>query len=225
MTRVKLGVTVALIITLAVITAVIGWADWLNWLVFLSVACGIFTCLYGAEGKWYCFIFQITSYAIYIPFCLMTHYYGELATSIIVIIANTVTLFKWRRNTNATAKVVQVNALTVRELLIVLFAFIGAIIGWMFALRAIGTADPLLNAICTIATITGIYFGYRIHRFEFVCAFIYNLSMISLWLLAGLHGDIGLIIFAFGALVEIGFAIYGFIYWKQLYRKQHGVTL
>jgi nicotinamide mononucleotide transporter PnuC len=207
------------IFLLFVVTVCLDYKSPVGWLVFLSVATGFLSCLYAAEGKWVNFIMAIISYAIYIPFCVITKYYGELVTSVIIIVVYTVNLFKWKHHTSA--HVVEINKLSSGHLFLVLFLACILTSGYAGILNIFDTEYPILNAICTVSIITALYFSFRISRFDFFAHFIYGASMLILWILAGIEDDIEYILYAIGAVGEMIYAVHGFLYWKKLFEKQH----
>jgi len=196
-----------------------NWQNWLHWLVFLSVAIGLFTSLFGIEGSWVCFVFSIVSYAIYIYFCIITNYYGELIVSFLVIGANIVTLVKWKRNT--TNGVVKINKISLRELLICAAIFIIFTIALGFILKLINTEYPFLNSICVTSMAIALYFSFRISRNEFLLNIIGNSAYLTLWIFAAIRSDFSFILFSIGGVIEIGYAIYGYFHWGKIHQKQN----
>jgi len=218
--KLKALVLAILVAALVIVTAFLGWDNYLNWLIFLSVAAGIFVNMFSAQGHWVCFVFSIISYALYIPFCLMTNYYGELIVSMLVIGANLITLFKWKKNTKN--KVAAVSRLSVKEILICCAVAVGLAVGLGFVFMLFDTAYPFLNSVCTISIIVGFYFAYRISRNEFITAIINGIAYSILWVLAAVNGDgFDYLLFAVGGFIGICYSIYGFIHWGKLYRKQN----
>jgi hypothetical protein len=219
MNKTKVVILIGLIIGFAVITACFGAGNWLNWLIFLCVATSLIGFLYGHEGHWLTFLFSIISYGIYIPFCIMTKYYGELIVSILVIGVYTVTLFQWKRHTEK--KVVKINKLSMREILICYAVFILATIILGFVLGAVNTEQPFINSLCLTSMIAGFYYAYRISRQEMVMMFINYVGYCALWIIAGIGEEHGFILLSVGSIIEMGYVVSSFFRWGKIYREQN----
>ena len=188
-------------------------------MVCLCVITSFISFYYTARGHWWTFVFAIISYGIYVPFCIIYKYYGELAISFICIAVYFVTLFKWKRNT--AQEVVKIKKLGMREILICYAVLCVAIFGVWWVLWALGSAEPLLNAVGTCALLLSFYFDYRISRQAYVALFLNYVMYFVLWILAGVNGDeAGVMLLSIGAVIEMGYVVFSFIKWGQLYKKQ-----
>jgi len=217
--KIKIVVAVTWICILAIVTIILGWDNWLNWLIFLSVTFGLLVNAFSAEGRWICYIFSIISYAIYIPFCIVANVHGELAVSFLVIFANFITLFKWRKNTKN--KSVTINKLSFKENAICVCVAIVLTIALGFVFMAMETPFPFLNSICVVAIVIGFWFEYRISRSQFVSMVVNATAYLTLWLLHAIQGgDLGFLLFTIGGIATLGYSLYGLIRWGRLYKEQ-----
>ena len=201
MTRTKVIILAIIIFVFALITCVVGWGSWINWVVFICVASSLIGFFYGVEGNWRAFIYTIISYGVYIPFCIMTRYYGELIVSIVVILVSFVTLAKWKKNTKR--NIVKINKLSFKEIFICTAIVIAASVTFGCCLRVIGSAHPFLNAICTVSILASLYYGYRISRQENIMIFLNYVCYFMLWIMAGIESETGFILLSIGAIIEM----------------------
>jgi len=202
------------------ITVAFGWSNLLNWIVFVCVVASFVSFMYGVRGYWLCFVFSIISYGIYIPFCIIYKYYGELAISIITIIISFITMFKWKSTTKN--QVAKINKLGWLEIAICygIFGLAGSV-AWGI-LWLVGSACPLLNGISIVAVFLSYYFDYRISRQAYVFLLLNYIAYCVLWILAGIKGETsGVVLLSIGSVIEMGYVIFGFFRWGKLWRDQN----
>lgn len=214
----KLVINILLLVGLFVTTICLGWDSYLNWLIYLSVAAGIVSSFLGNEGYWVSYIFNIISYGIYVPFCIIENYYGELIVSCIVIIVSFFVLLKWKKHTSN--KTVKINIMGIKETTVSIAVLVVITIIFGIIMQAIGTKYAFLNALCIICTVFGFYFDYRISRNRYIVALTQNVAMLTLWVLAATTGNLGYLLFSIGGIIEIFYDIHGYYNWGKLYKKQ-----
>lgn len=212
----KRNIIFALLITiaLAVATAIIDATDFRSWLVFVSVAAAVWSAFLYGEGKWYAFVFEIVSYGMYIYFCIVMLFYGELALSVIVIIVSVVSLIKWKKNTNDEKRVVA-QRLSVKELLLVAAAcVIGSLLLW-WLFYVVDGGLPLLNGMGVMLLLAGMYLAYRISKWQFIPQIFYGLVLVALWVISAVQGaPLGFALFAVGGVIDI-------VLYSLAFRKWH----
>jgi len=190
----------------------------LSWLIFVSATSGILYSKFATEGKWFAFVFDIISYAVYIVVCWHEKYFGELILSCILIVFETIIMFEWKKHKEN--KKVIVNSLKAKEYALILFLAVVSIAIYYVVLYFLGTDMPFLNAIPTVVYLLGIYFALRRCRAQFWCYMIYQLSAGVLWVVSACDGQIGSIILLIGFVSEFIYNLFGIINWKKIKTSQ-----
>ncbi len=209
-------ISVILITILAIILSSID-----TWLIWISTLLGILSSRFIIEGKWINYIFELLSYVVYIYICLKVLYYGEVILSCFIIVLHLISLLKWITNQDVN-KVVKVNKIDKKELLIVIVIFLLIYLACVFLLYAIKSDLPILNAFSSVIYIMGAYFAIRRSSINFICIVLYELTFISLWFILFQKGEYSSFIFLIGAFVELYYNIIGIKKWKNIRREQEG---
>ena len=200
------------------LTLAIIFSSLFSWLIFLSTISGILSAKLTAEGKWFTFIFDIISYGFYIYICIATRYYGEMVLSIIIIVIHLASLFEWKNN--QIKKVVKVNSLSKKEILVISALFLVSFAIYFTILYFVKTEQPILNALATLVFLVGNYFCFRRSALQFYFFILYEVFFIALWIIAACAGNFGSLIFLIGAIGESIFEIIGIVKWQKVHIEQ-----
>ena len=211
-----------LAISICVIVAVVLFslhASLLTWSIYASTILGILSAKHTAEGRWSAFIFDLTSYAIYIYVCLYQKFYGEFVLAIIVVIMDSVSLFAWKNNQDKNRHV-KIRALTKKEIIISVALSVVATAIYIFLLYVFKSELPILNGFATVAFLYASYLCYRRTKLQFVVYFMYNVIYMVLWITALASGTIGSIMFLVEAVAGLIYDIIGFVKWREIRERQ-----
>ena len=205
-----------LISCLVVITICFIFSPDKSILSFITSLFGVTTVFLLAKGFVFApitdFIYNILYSAVSIVMC----YYGEALIYIFIMMPITISaLVSWIKNKNSDDNTVKVNVISKKEWLYLVFATIGATIGFYFLLKVLNTRELIISTISLISSMLGGYLIFRRSAYYAIPFIINDVILIILW---------GLSIFEFGLMYlpnVLSFFVflfndsYGFVRWKK----------
>ncbi|MBE7075699.1 MAG: nicotinamide mononucleotide transporter [Clostridiales bacterium] len=212
-----------LVCFVAYTTIAIIFSSWLTWLVWASALFGVLAMKTNSDAKWSYFVFDISSYAIYILVCYNANYIGEIVLACIVIIIDICSLIEWVRNQQN--KVIKIRHISTKEIFISCMVSLVLFVAYFLFLYYLGSDLPVLNAIATVVYLLGNYFCYRRTLLQFYCLMAYEAIFIILWIISACQGDFGNVIFMIGGFCEIVYEIMGARNWEKIKAEQRDTVL
>lgn len=198
-----------------------SFSSFATWTVWVSTILGILASKTAKDGKWYTFLFDITSYVFYLQICLKEKFLGEFILSILIIIFNLFCIKEWKSNSNN--NILKINKVGKSETKFICFVGIMLLIIYTLLLHKINSNLAMLNAICTISFILGNYFCYRRSVVQFYCLIIYEIAFILIWAISATNGEVSSYLFLIGGTCELIYDILAIIKWKKMTTIQKSI--
>jgi len=186
---------------------------------------GIVTALLLAKGKNLGQIFGLLIVALYSIVSFKNRYYGEVIIYLCIMLPMYIIgIISWFRHQNKDTNSVEVNRITIKEWIIVLFASIVCFIGIYFLLKAFNTNQLFISSLSVIDSLFAVYLGVRRSKYSFYFYVVNDLILILLWGIPVITGTIILILMVFNLLINLINDLYGIYNWKKL-EKMRGETI
>ena len=155
---------------------------------------GIVTALLLAKGKNLGQIFGLLIVALYSIVSFKNGYYGEVIIYLCIMLPMYIIgIISWFRHQNKDTNSVEVNRITIKEWIIVLFASIVCFIGIYFLLKAFNTNQLFISSLSVIDSLFAVYLGVRRSKYSFYFYVVNDLILILLWGIPVITGTIILI--------------------------------
>ena len=183
---------------------------------------GIITALLLAKGKNLGQIFGLLIVALYSIVSFKNGYYGEVIIYLCIMFPMYIIgIISWFKHQNKDTKSVEVNRITIKEWVIVLFASIVCFIGIYFLLKAFNTNQLFISSLSVIDSLFAVYLGVRRSKFSFYFYLVNDLILILLWGMPVVTVTITLIPMVFNPLINLINDLYGIYNWKKLEKAQN----
>lgn len=183
---------------------------------------GIITALLLAKGKNLGQIFGLLIVALYSIVSFKNGYYGEVIIYLCIMLPMYIIgIISWFRHQNKDTNSVEVNRITIKEWIIVLFASIVCFIGIYFLLKAFNTNQLFISSLSVIDSIFAVYLGVRRSKYSFYFYVVNDLILILLWGIPVITGTIILMPMVFNPLINLINDLYGIYNWKKLEKAQN----
>ena len=129
---------------------------------------GIITALLLAKGKNLGQIFGLLIVALYSIVSFKNGYYGEVIIYLCIMLPMYIIgIISWFKHQNKDTNSVEVNRITIKEWIIVLFASIVCFIGIYFLLKAVNTNQLFISSLSVIDSLFAVYLGVRRSKYSF----------------------------------------------------------
>ena len=200
-----------------------------SWLASLEVIILMLNIDFVCRGKVIGIYLGILDCLFYIAVCSFAGLWGEVIKMVAINIPlNIVAIISWTKNIKSQQKsgassqsdTIEIRKLSLKGYLIYAAVFVASCVGGYFLLGALNTSSLIISTIAfgigIIAKILG-SFRYKESYIVYIVKDLIQITLwISLWLAAGPGEAIGPMIMT---LVSFTDSIYGYIFWRQLYRQ------
>lgn len=189
---------------------------------FLYSACFTLAAIFLSKGKIECYFFSIISNLSYGILCYFQNYFGEMAIALLMHVPlSFVSLLKWKKHLREEDAVVTIQKLTKKELLTV-FAVQTVLFPVYYAVLKFFNTDRLvLSTVSLIFSLCSSYFQYRISIWSLYCYSVYDILIMTMWILPALNGDLSMITNVLATFLLLVSDFYGIYNWKKMTREQN----
>lgn len=197
-----------------------------SWLASLEVIVLMLNIDFVCRGKIIGIYLGILDCLFYIAVCSLSGLWGEVIKMVTINIPlNIVAIVNWTKNIKAQqsnsqtkTNTIQIRKLGAKGYLVCLAVFVAACIGGYFLLKVLNTSSLIISTIAfAIGIICKVLASFR-YKESYIMFLVKDLIQLALWIsilvTSGPSSAIGPMIMV---LLNISDAIYGYIFWKQLY--------
>ena len=176
-----------------------------------------------AKGKKEAYIFYLICSILYIYVSFNNRYYGEVLLYLFLILPMCISsLITWIRHPNKDTNTVEVNYVSKKEKSIVYLSTVPISLGLYFLLKAFNTSELIASTFTFVCSLLANYFQIRRSKVSFYFLFIEDASLLVLWLIPIVKGDLSLLPLTINSTFNLIFDSYGVYNWKKLEKKQGG---
>lgn len=155
----------------------------------VSAICGITYTFIAGKGNPVCYLFGVTGSGFYSYLAFQNLLWGNLLLYLCYYIPmQIVGFFQWNKNLKEGKKEIVKQYLPRKELVVLIFITIIAIIATAFMLSYFNDAHPILDSITTVGSIGGMYLTVRRAIEQWIFWMIVNLLSLIMWLSVAMSG-------------------------------------
>lgn len=203
-------------ITIIIITSILT-KD--NKLALLSSICGICYTILAGKGKIYCYFIGMIGTFCYAYLSFKNAFYGNFALYFFYYLPmEIIGIFKWKNHLKSNSTEIIKTSLSRKEKLVYSIATIITTTIFTYLLFLIGDKNPIIDAIATIFSITGMILTVKRCIEQWYIWIIVNALSLIMWLGAYLEGSNSIAI-VFMWLTYLILGIYFFHQWKKELKK------
>ena len=193
-----------------------------EWYIFVNTLLALFCVLTQAKGKVITQFLGIAWFSFYVFISYKQKFYGEALVYLTVMIPLYIYgVIHWLQNRDKTDNVVIVrNNLSKKEWLISGFSLCAVAVGIFFLLKALNTAQLVVNTLSFVTMLPAVYLLMRRCKWNQIAFLVNDFIVPFLWLFLVLEGDYSFLPMCIYHVFQITYDIYGFIEWIKLEKKQ-----
>ena len=172
------------ILILAVLLGgIVGLGVWAKspWYVMLGAGFNIIGGFCNVKTSKLFFPFSIGYSACYLYIAYSNHLYGEMATTVLLVVIALISIVNWLRADDVKQSTYEIRRLEPLSLLPMAVLAVVAFLAYGFALRAIGSRLPFLSAGTAVASICAYYLASRRVKLQWVLWLVNNAIYLSIW--------------------------------------------
>ena len=211
-----------IILSLALLTiTIVGIIFKSDLITLLTALTAVSTTVLLAKGKSFAYILYIICILLYIVVSYNNNYYGEIIVYIFLILPMCISsLITWIKHPNNKTNTVEVNKIKPKEKIIMTLSIVPISIGVYYLLKIFNTNELIASTFTFVCTILANYLQIRRSKLSFYFYFIEDISLLILWILPILKGNISLLPIVINSSFNLINDSYGIYNWKVLERKQ-----
>lgn len=182
----------------------------------------LITALLMSKGKVQSYFVGFISVFFYAIVSYNQEYYGELIiTAFITFPIMIVGIISWLKNQDKEEKVIIINSLKTKEIILVLLSQVILFGAYYYLLKIFNTGLLIISSLSIVTSVLASYFEARRSEFSLFC-YVANdiIIIIILWLIPIILGSTNLISVLVGPILLLVNDIYGAYNWKRLKKIQ-----
>ena len=212
---------IIVLITSIIVISIVGIIFKSDFITLATALTAVTTTMLLAKGEPYANIIYIICILVYLVLCYRNKYYGEIIIYIFLILPMCISgLISWIKHTNKKTNTVEINKISKKEITIISILIFPIIIGTYYLLRCFNTNELYASTFTFICTILANYFQIRRSKYNLYFFFIEDISLLLLWILPIIKGNISLLPIVINSTFNMVNEIYGIYNWKVLETKQ-----
>lgn len=193
-----------------------------KWYVITSTLLGLFCVFTQAKGKVSTQFIGIVYFCFYIFISYSQKYYGEALLYLLIMLPLYIYgVIHWLSHRDKKDNVVIVKSnLSLKEWCISGFCFLIIAVGVFFLLKALNTAQLIINALSFLSMLPAVYLLTRRCKWNQVAFLINDFIVPVLWIFLVVQGDLSFLPMCIYHIFQITYDVYGLIEWIKLEKKQ-----
>jgi nicotinamide mononucleotide transporter len=194
--------------------------DDVNMIGIISSITGVICVVMTAKGHISCYYWGLINIVTYVVIAYMASLYGEVMLNALYYLPmQFIGIYLWKKNTNKEDNLVKASTMTKIEYVIYTIISIAGIIGYGFFLKAIGGAQPFVDAITTVLSVVSMFLSVKRFKEQWILWIIVDIVSVYMWVFALIKGEANsaVMVIMWGAYLVNAF--YGLINWNKLEKK------
>lgn len=218
------------IIIVALVGAILGVGLWVKspWYVILAASFNVVGGFFNAKTSKMFFPLSIGYSLCYLNVAFTNNLYGEVATTLLLIVIAVISIVKWLRAPNIKQSTYEINPLEPLFLLPMAILGVAAFLAYGFTLRHFGSRLPFLSAGTAVVSICAYILASKRVRMQWVLWLVNNAIFLTIWIVTMATtqdgaADLAELPLVMQALVYVALNVFGLVNWNAEWRRRIAV--